>query len=310
MTARETLSWAVKKLKTKKIDSPRLDAEILLSFALAKPKEWLYARPEYKLAPAKEKKFKNLIARRAKYEPVAYITGKKEFYGLEFKINRAVLIPRPLTETLVESALGALMPILSDRTKLAGKQKLTIIDVGTGSGCIAITIARELKKIGLIQKTKIWAIDKSAVALRLARANAKRNGLDKRITFIKGSLLKPLSEIYRSVNFGHLVVLANLPYLTDEEWKNAQPEIKKYEPKGALVGGRDGLKFYKELLKQLRTNWTDRTDWTLTCFFEIGHSPAGGQKKSRLTGLIHKFLPDCDLDRRQTGIAILHCKKS
>jgi release factor glutamine methyltransferase len=327
MKIAKALIWAIKILKSKGADSPALDAEALLAFTLGGEREFVLAHPEKKLTSREIARFKNLISRRARREPIAYLTGKKEFYGREVKVNRQVLIPRPETELLVEKALEKILPVLSDRPKQARFSKMPrkslIVDVGTGSGCLAITIAKELEKQNA--RAPIFATDSSKKALALAKSNAKRQKISKRIKFLQGNLLEPL-HFYRSIELENLIIVANLPYLTIGEWQKAEPEIKKYEPRNALVGGKDGLKYYRELLKQLYKIYktkgadksdksdgsitpfhppylkgeiegvTDRTDGTYksyktTCFFEINP-----KQKNKLTELVYKNFPDAKIE--------------
>ena len=165
------------------------DLEILISSAIKKPKEFILTHPEYELDKFKIKNLKLKIARRAKGEPIAYITGHKEFYGLDFKINRNVLIPRPETEALPELVISNL------KSAIRKNKKIVIADIGTGSGNIIISIAKWLKKSKLpIANYRLLASDISPKALRLARQNAKKHKVDKKIKFLQGDLLKFLMD--------------------------------------------------------------------------------------------------------------------
>lgn len=227
--------WAIKKLKktSDRNGSPALDAEVLLSFTMKKTREQLLIHPETKLRAGQFKKFSKLIQRRATHEPVAYITGKKSFFGLDFAVNKNTLIPRPETELLVEEALRSY--------KLQETRDKVIIDVGTGSGAIAITLAKH------IPKAKIIATDISPIALRTAKQNAKINGVADKIKFIKTSLL-PLTLNSKLLT----LIVANLPYLPSRVWSRAMPDVKKFEPKSALLGGTDGLDIIKKLLSKIK----------------------------------------------------------
>ena len=239
MTIKEALIWGTKTLnkiakrKEAHSDSPILDSEILLCAATKKPKEFIFTHPEKKLIGKQVSVYKKLIARRAKHEPIAYILSRKEFYGFEFFVNKDVLIPRPDTETLINAVI-----VLSPKT---------IIDIGTGGGAIAIT----LKK--LLPKTQIFASDISPSALALAKKNAKYLGA--KIIFKKGDLLEPFQSLldtgFPMGTRYPIVITANLPYLSQKEWKNCQPEIKKHEPYGALVGEKTGTEVYEKLFKQI-----------------------------------------------------------
>ncbi|MFA5134017.1 MAG: peptide chain release factor N(5)-glutamine methyltransferase [Patescibacteria group bacterium] len=237
MNIKEALNFGAKQLKktAQKNSSPLLDASILLCEAIKKPKEFIYSYPEKKLSSSQEKKYKNHILRRAKHEPLAYIINKKEFYGFEFLVNKSVLIPRPETETLI----SAVLPTIGFPTS---NSKTTIVDVGTGSGAIAIT----LKK--LLPKAQVFASDISQKSLALAKKNANRLGA--KITFKKGSLFSPFRPRLSDFRLP-IVITANLPYLSQAEWREAQPEVKKYEPKGALIGGKTGTEIYEKLFKEI-----------------------------------------------------------
>lgn len=237
MTLNQALNWANEKLKKNKIASPALDAEIILTFAVKKPKEFLFAHSEKHLNTNQWNQFKKLIARRTKREPVAYIIGQKSFYGLDFFVNKNVLIPRPETEILVEETINQLNSRLSFLNSL-------IVDVGTGSGAIAVALARHLPS------AKIFATEISPAALAVARKNAHRYKTN--ITFLRGNLLEPFLKKHKISNFKSLTIAANLPYLATSQWQHTAPEIKKYEPRLALDGGKDGLKYYKQLLQQIK----------------------------------------------------------
>jgi release factor glutamine methyltransferase len=234
MSINQALNQATKKLQSKNISSTRLDAELLLSFVLKKPREYLLAQGEKKIKPTEQKKYSTLILRRAKYEPVAYLTGYKEFYGLKIKVNKNVLIPRPETELLVEEVTNYVRRVKSSKT--------AILDMGTGSGAIALALAKNLPK------AKIWASDASPDALKIARNNAK--ALKLKINVIYDNLLKHI----KTGLVANAVIAANLPYLDKNEIKNFPPEIKrglKYEPPSALFATRHGTAIYEELFKQI-----------------------------------------------------------
>lgn len=268
MTIKQSLIWAIKFFKKSKNISPALDAEILLAFTLKKPKEFLYAHSEKKITAAQFSKFKKIIARRAKHEPIAYIIGHKYFYDLDFFVNKRVLIPRPETEILVENTIN--------------KNPTAIIDVGTGSGAIAVSLAHRLPN------AKIFATEISSAALKVAQKNISHHKVA--VTLLCGNLLKPLLKKSKITNFKSLTIAANLPYLTTNQWKKTQPEIKKYEPRQALDGGADGLKYYRELLQQLELLITGHR-LSITSFFEIDPS----QKKS-ITKLIKRRFPAAKIE--------------
>lgn len=209
---------------------PLEEKEILLSHILKKDRSFLYAYPEKILTEKQIAPFEAMSRRRVKNEPLAYILGYKEFFGLEFLVNPSVLIPRAETEEIVEKALAYLKNLPNP----------TVADVGTGSGCIAIAIAKHLPKV------KVFATDLSSGALALAEKNAKINNVSKRITFLKTNLIESIeSELD--------LILANLPYIPKERYENLPEEIKNYEPKIALWSDDSPKKFYKELFLQSKS---------------------------------------------------------
>ena len=282
MTIKEALYWGANKFRKRKnclnnnLDSIFLDAEILLSKVIRKPKEFLYTYPEKKLTSLQIKKYKNFVQRRTKNEPVAYIVGKKKFYKQQFLVTPDVLIPRPETELLID--------ITKKTIGLPKPDSLNIIDVGTGSGAIAIT----LKK--MFPRAQIFGTEVSSRALTLARKNAKH--LNANITIKKANLLDVQGLALNIINLakksGNLIITANLPYLSEKEWRMAQPEVKKYEPKGALVGGKYGWELYEKLFKDLKDQLSDNKNKQhkqISLIIEIG-----AKQKTQITKLIKKYL--------------------
>jgi len=240
----------------------RLEIKILISFLTKKPREFFLIHPETVISQAIYKKFQFLKAKRLKNWPIAYLTGHKEFYGLDFAVNPSVLVPRPETEMIVEEIIDLVKKLASaktltlnaDQRRLHGQHPL-IIDLGTGSGAIIIAVAHELKRLfpAYYKTAKFSAGDISVGALKTASYNTKIHGLDKKIKFYRGNLLTPLKLTNQSsenkVN-RDLIIAANLPYLTPTQIKNS-PSISR-EPKSALAGGQDGLKYYRAFFQQLR----------------------------------------------------------
>lgn len=224
----QVLEQATQTLEAVGCDTPRLDAEVLLAHVSSQGRAWLYAHPEHILPPPQLSAYQALIARRARREPVAYLTGYKEFYGLDFIVTPDVLIPRPETERLIELALQ-----WGGGSSSAG----LIADVGAGSGAIAVTLALHLPR------TRIIAIDSSSAALSVARRNVVRHGATGRVHCVQGDLLAPLAA-----GALHLIV-ANPPYLSQAELATAPPEVACWEPRVALEGGPDGLKVIRHLLE-------------------------------------------------------------
>ncbi len=220
---------------------PQAEAETLLAFLMAKPREFVIVRQTEKLSLSIIKQFKEAARKRLANWPLAYLIGHKEFYSLDFKVNKNVLVPRPETEMLVEVIL-----------KYAKRQKtgLDFLDIGTGSGAIIVTLAHELKKetSALFDASSFLGLDISKPALAVARQNAKVNNLKEKIAFLESNLLQNIPT--KSLKNSHLVIAANLPYLTPKQTKE-EPSISR-EPELALTGGPDGLKYYRQLFKQLK----------------------------------------------------------
>jgi release factor glutamine methyltransferase len=221
------LKWATAALREAGIESPQLDAEVLLAESLGISRTGLYTRLDQRPEKASEKAFRSFVARRLLHEPVAYITGRKEFYGLELQVDRRVLIPRPETETLVEVAL----------TIARQHQVSELADVGVGGGAVAIALAVSLPEV------EIYATDSSAQALEVAGENCRQHDVWDRIHLALGDLLDPLPEPVG-------LVVANLPYVTREELKGLAADITEYEPLSALDGGPDGLDHIRRLLER------------------------------------------------------------
>ncbi len=222
-------------LGKKGIDSPRLTAEILLAYKLNVDRVALYLNFDQPLTENELSGYRTLIQRRTKREPLQYVTGTQEFWSLEFVVTPQVLIPRPETELLVEQAIEGLkaFPAVENQTR-------RILDLGTGCGAIAISLAKE------VQQTKIWATDISAGALKLARLNAEKHGATDKIRFIQGNLLEPLLD--QGVTFD--IILSNPPYIAPEEFKGLSPEVRDYEPRLALDGREGGMHFIEKIISE------------------------------------------------------------
>ena len=201
------------------VEDPRLDAEVMLAEATGRDRASLIADPATGLEPGASRLFGEMVRRRLRREPVAYIVGRKGFRQLDLAVDPRVLIPRPETELLVEIALE--------------RRPATLLDVGTGSGAIALAVADELPGC------RVTATDTSAAALEVARANAERLGLAERVRFLAGSI--PTTESFD-------LVLANLPYVEETAWPSLRPEVTQWEPREALLAGPDGLDAIRALL--------------------------------------------------------------
>jgi release factor glutamine methyltransferase len=230
---RTALREGIARLRAANVPSDALAAELLLMHALGRNRTWLYSYPETLLEPVVAEKYFALIARRAAGEPTQYLTGKQEFWGLEFEVNPAVLIPRPETEHVIEVALERL------ESRGAGAP-LRVADVGTGSGCIAVALARELPR------AEIFATDCSAAALEVAGRNAARHGVSDRIRFMNCDLL---SGVERSGTQFDLIV-SNPPYVARDDAGQLQREVRDHEPDAALFGGPTGVEIYSRLVEQ------------------------------------------------------------
>jgi len=223
MQLRVALAQAAAVLEKANIEEARLDAEILLAHALGITRAQLHAHPQGQLSSAELANYRQLIERRARHEPVAYIVGHQEFYGLDLLVDSRVLIPRPETELLVEKAIET------------SQRQSVVTDVGTGSGAIAVSLAIHLPQV------LVYATDASAGALEVAARNCRRHGVEDRVHLLQGHLLEPLPEPVD-------LIAANLPYVSQAEWAQLPPEINCYEPREALDGGLDGLDHIRRLL--------------------------------------------------------------
>ena len=230
MNIRSALIEAMARLESASVPSHALAAELLLMHALGRDRTWLYSHPEGEIPPAALEKFHALTAQRASGTPTQYLTGKQEFWGLEFEVTPAVLIPRPETEHVIEVTLDR----LSAERKNA---PLHIADIGTGSGCIAVALAHELPQ------AEIVAIDISREALEVARRNAARHNVANRIRFVESNLFEALRQ--DSPKFD--VIVSNPPYIPLSEAPQLQREVRAHEPPIALFAGEDGQAIYAPL---------------------------------------------------------------
>ena len=231
-TVQELLAAATRRLSIAGLERPALEATALACHCLGLDKASLLAHPERPVDLEHARRCVELIERRAGFEPLAYITGEREFYGRSFAVDRRVMIPRPETELLVETALEELRK---------EPPEAWIVDVGTGSGCVAATLALE------VPAAQIVAADVSAAALEVARRNVERHGLSGRVRLVRGNLLGWLQP--GSGNRG-VIVVANLPYIPAEAFDALPPDVRRFEPRLALDGGPGGTRLLAELLEQ------------------------------------------------------------
>ena len=274
MTVREALQEGVQELAAADLQGVRLDTQVLLSSVLGFERAQLYAYPDYELNEEQEQKYRALLARRAQREPMAYILGHKEFYGLDFFVDSRVLIPRPETELLVEAALAHI------QSRLVAGQLPVVADIGTGSGAIPITIAVEEPRLPYL-----FACDISATALEVARMNCERHHVSERVYLLQGDLLAPLPEPVD-------LLLANLPYVGTREIDLMTPDVLSYEPHAALFSGPDGLDLLLRLCTDAKKSAMLKSGGVM--LLEIGY-----QQCKPLTRALRELWPQ----------AIVTCKK-
>lgn len=276
--------------KLKKIsENPKLEAEDLLGFVLKKNRAWLLSHNDEAITDYELRITNSLINRRLKGEPLAYILGEWEFYGLPFEVNKNVLIPRPETEKLVDEIIKFFSTASSTAktkrdSRLRGNDEIIgndelIIDIGTGSGALAVSLAKNIKN----KNVKFFATDISTKALVVAKKNAKLNKVDKNITFLKGDLLKPVftKKILDNIKNKKLIITANLPYLKPSlpGLNKEQKKALAFEPKTALFAGADGLKYYRQLAKQITQLKKTRSDLEIRICCEADPDQMVGLKK-------------------------------
>jgi release factor glutamine methyltransferase len=234
VTLRAALASAISRLTAANVPSPRLNAELLLMFTLACDRAYLHAHPERKLSAEEQRRYDHALDERERGVPAQYITGHQEFWGMDFIVTPDVLIPRPETEHVIETVLRGV-----GRAPLPAAL-LRIADVGTGSGCIALALAKELPS------AEIHATDISSAALQIARANASRLQLEARVQFHQADLLQGFES------GGFDLVVSNPPYVGASEEDQVQLEVRKYEPRNAVFAGPTGLEVIARIIPQAR----------------------------------------------------------
>jgi release factor glutamine methyltransferase len=252
MQLKQALMSAAHRLESSDVGSPRVNAEVLLMFVLGINRAYLYAHPERELTAEEESRYDEVLAQRATGMPSQYITGHQEFWGLDFIVSPAVLIPRPETEHLVETVLEIARDVPHAK----------IVDVGTGSGCIALALAHELKD------ASVYAVDVSAEALDIARANTARLQLDRRVRFLQSNVLRPMAKgtsgvilrgaqrsrgtpIEERTDFRDFdFVVSNPPYVGFDEADKVQKSVRDFEPRVAVFAGEQGLDVIGPLVEQ------------------------------------------------------------
>lgn len=233
MTLFEVINKASERFTEAGITNSRLDAELLLCHTLGKDRAWLLAHIREAVDEQHRELFEQAVDRRALREPLQYILGKQEFWGLDFMVTQDVLIPRPETELIIETAL----------TLVPNKDvPLTILDLCTGSGCIAVSLAKELTS------ARIFASDKSEKALDVARENARRHGVADRVRFLEGDLFGSLEELDLRGQVD--IMVSNPPYVPSEEYSTLQPEVRDHEPQMALLAGQNGTEIHQRIIDE------------------------------------------------------------
>lgn len=245
-TVGRALISAKQRLEDSSCSTPHLDAQVILAYVLNVDRSWLFAHHEYELTAQQAEAYTALIMRRMQHEPVAYLVGRKEFYGLDFLVDQRVLIPRPETELLVDAVL--------DAVELRELVHPKVADIGTGSGAIAIAVAANC------QQARIYAVDISPSALEVARQNVARLDAAQQVTLLQGDLLTPLPERVD-------VIVANLPYIRSDAYQALMPDVRAYEPQLALEAGPEGLDAIARLLQQSVNHLNPNG----VLFLEIGH---------------------------------------
>ena len=226
------LRWGMNRLKDSGVDTPKLDTEVLLMHSLNIDRNKLYLLSDKIINEKEQEIYKRCIYRRSKREPVAYITGRKEFRSLDFKLTKTVLVPRPETEILVDEALREYAQ------KKDASHVIRILELGTGSGVVAVSLAKEIKHIMLV------ATDISLDVIQVAVKNAHLHNVNDKISFLVGRYLEGIKQKGNRFDF----IVSNPPYLSRSDWERAQPEIIEHEPSDSLFGGEDGMDFYRKII--------------------------------------------------------------
>ena len=252
-TPTKLLDWMTQFFTDKQVDSPRLSAEMLLSYVLDMQRIELYVNFEKEVPQDKLDELREMVKRAAEHEPIAYLVGKTEFYSMEIEVSRDTLIPRPETELLVEKAIDVLR---------AKKDRKYVLDLCTGSGCIAVAIAKNCPDVKLI------ATDVCEKAVAVAERNIEKHNLTERIHLLQGDIFDPIVEKLDETEFD--LIVSNPPYVTESEYLELERNVKDYEPCKALVAGADGLDVYKRIAEKLG----DFLKPDGVVIFEIGYKQA------------------------------------
>ena len=255
-TIRNILKWAVASLKESGIDLPVITADTILSYTLSCDRTRLYTNPDDLIDDDVILKYKGLINKRKKHVPLQYITQRVEFMSLEFVVNEHVLIPRPETEILVETVLD------KAHSKQNPNKRITIMDIGTGSGNISISLAKNLSN------AEIYASDASQDALTIAKVNVEKHNVINSVHLLHGNLFSAFRGPAKKGDIDFIV--SNPPYVSESEWYHLEPEVKDHEPWKALVGGEDGFYFSRQIIKEAN-DWLKPGGYLIV---EIGETQA------------------------------------
>lgn len=259
-TVQEALTWGINRLRESEVPDPRLSAEILLAEELGLDRLGLILAPDRGVGDSAWRSYQEKIRRRSGQEPIAYLTGKKEFWSLTFRVNPWVLIPRPETERLVETALSLSWPRSGPKT---------VVELGTGSGAVIISLLHSLPEG---ERWRGVATDVMPEVLAVARENALRHGVEGKIQWVVGDWLSPFSVKKRWID----LLLCNPPYVTEEEWTALPRSVKDFEPRWALQGGPDGLTAVRVILRQAADHLRNG-GWLL---LEIGENQGEGVQEA------------------------------
>lgn len=259
------------------------DFLILAAHTLDTTKESVMCEPDTEIESDAETNLRSLLDRRLRHEPVAYLTGHREFYGLDFHVTPDTLIPRPETEHLVEATIDEIRHTSNKHPT----KHIAIIDIGTGSGAIIVSLACTVEKE---QRVSFIASDLSKRAIEVAKENARTHTVANRITFLEGNLLEPITEDESFRRADTLLVAANLPYLSDERYASAPPDVREYEPASALRANRGGLALYDELLHTLAKEH-ERFPRPIIVAFEIDPDQA-----DPIRTLVQKVFPEAKMN--------------
>jgi release factor glutamine methyltransferase len=273
-------------------DLDSLDVELLIAHGIGKSREFVLTYPEYEIAPEQFSITESLLQRRLNHEPIAYILGHREFFGLDFTVTSDTLIPRPETEFMVDKIICDAESRIKNQKFGSGKNLM--VDVGTGSGCIIISLAHELLKNDSGVRYDFFGVDISQSAIAVARENARMHAIEKNITFTQSDLLENISQSILDSSIETLIIAANLPYLSHTIYQSSIPDVRNFEPQSALVSDEDGLWHYRKLLDQIQLVHKEKKSISMKLFFEI--SP---EQKTAIEKLIRNYFPKAFINTSQ-----------